>query len=133
MDQDAKNSTLYGRFRILAAGAVVVGGLVVPAGNGAAAKTFVTGEEFRVMCTSNWGNPAYLEMYAACRAYVAAVADVLAGGQTVGVHRACFDGEVTKGGATKAVVTWMRKHPERKGLSATQMAAAALAQTYPCS
>lgn len=106
--------------------------LLAPTHQAAQAKTFVTGEEFRVMCTSNWGNPAYLEMYAACRAYVAAVADVLAGGQAVSSYRACFDQEVTKGRATTAVVAWMRQHPDHKELTATQMAAAALAQSYPC-
>ncbi len=85
------------------------------------------------MCTSNWGNIAYLEMYAACRAYVAGVADVLADGQSVGNNRACFDQETTKGRATEAVIAWMRANPKRKDLTAVQITATALAQKYPCS
>ncbi|MEM8685990.1 MAG: Rap1a/Tai family immunity protein [Pseudomonadota bacterium] len=93
---------------------------------------FVSGAEFRVMCTSNWGNPAYLEMYAACRAYVAAVADILAQGQAVASYRACFDEDVSKGRAAEAVIAWLRNHPGERNLSATQLAASALARTYPC-
>ncbi len=85
------------------------------------------------MCTSNWGNIAYLEMYAACRAYVAAVADVLAAGQPVGNNRACFGDDATKGRATETVIAWMRAHPQRKNLSTVQITARALAQKYPCS
>lgn len=93
---------------------------------------FVSGAEFRVMCTSNWGNPAYLEMYAACRAYVAAVADILAQGHAVASYRACLGEDVSKGRAAETVIAWLRNHPDQTGLSATQLAASALARAYPC-
>ncbi|NNF79127.1 MAG: hypothetical protein HKN05_13950 [Rhizobiales bacterium] len=99
----------------------------------APSEPFVSSEGFWVMCTSDWGNIAYLEMYAACRAYVAAVADVLAAGQPVGNNRACFSDDATKGRATETVIAWMRAHPQRKDLSAVQITARALAQKYPCS
>jgi len=142
---DVKNSTFWRRFRLLAArtstgiGLLVMALIVsVPAGRSSQAQAapsepFVSSEGFWVMCTSNWGNVAYLEMYAACRAYVAAVADVLAAGQPVGNNRACFNDDATKGRATETVIAWMRAHPQRKDLSAVQITATALAQKYPCS
>ena len=141
---DVKNSTFFNGFRGLGLRAVRAFGLVMLACliaapfairsevRAAPAEPFVSGEGFRVMCTSTWGHVAYLEMYAACRAYVAAVADMLADGQPVGNLRACFSEDTTKGRATEAVIAWMRAHPERKDLSAVQMTATALAQKYPC-
>ncbi len=140
MRADVKNSTVcdrFGRQIRCALGAGLLAwlawsGTVYAQARGAPDAPFVSGAEFRVMCTSNWGNPAYLEMYAACRAYVAAVADILATGRAVASHRACFDEEVSKGRAAEAVISWLRNHPGETGLTATQLAASALARTYPC-
>lgn len=145
MRADVKNSTFSWRFRLFTARKYAQVGLFamalivsVPIGTrsqaqAAPSEPFVSSEGFWVMCTSDWGNIAYLEMYAACRAYVAAVADVLAAGQPVGNNRACFHDDATKGRATEAVIAWMRAHPQRKDLSAVQITATALAQKYPCS
>ncbi len=145
MSKDAKNSPCFGRVlrlrRCAAAGALMLGTalfIAVPMGEGADARAeahepLVSASSFRVMCTSDWGHVAYLEMYAACRAYVSAVADILLAGQSVGNARACLDQEVTKGQATEAVVAWMRAHPKSQDLTAVEMAALALAQKYPCS
>ncbi|MCP5081257.1 MAG: hypothetical protein GY948_06120 [Alphaproteobacteria bacterium] len=145
MCADVKNSTFDCRFRLhaarksaridLLAVALIVSVLIGTRSQAQAtpSEPFVSSEGFWVMCTSNWGNIAYLEMYAACRAYVAVVADVLAAGQPVGNNRACFNDDATKGQATEVVIAWMRAHPQRKDLSAVQITAAALAQKYPCS
>lgn len=146
MRADVKNSTICQRVsRVLARRSAAVLAMVaaltiaVPlpgtAQNSSSNEPFVSGESLRVMCTSSWGHMAYLEMYAACRAYVAGIADVLADGQVVANSRACFGPEATKGQATEAVVAWMRAHPETetKGLTAVQITTMALAQKYPCS
>ncbi|MEM1199247.1 MAG: Rap1a/Tai family immunity protein [Pseudomonadota bacterium] len=140
MRVDVKNSTVCERFgcqiRCVLAAAVLawlaVSGTLHAQTRNAPDAPFVSGAEFRVMCTSNWGNPAYLEMYAACRAYVSAVADILAQGQVVASVRACFDEEVSKGRIVESVITWLRNHPGETELTATQLAASALARTYPC-
>ncbi len=134
---DVKNSTACGRFGPRGLGIALLvwlalAGSVHGQARSAPDAPFVSGAEFRVMCTSNWGNPAYLEMYAACRAYVAAVADILAQGEAVASYRACFDEDVSKGRAAEAVITWLRNHPGQTERSATQLAASALARTYPC-
>lgn len=144
MRDDVKNSTLRRNFSrswggkfamstLLAVGLAIAAPLQPTAQARSANEPFVSGESFWVMCTSTWGHVAYLEMYAACRAYVAGIADVLGEGQAVANNRACFGEEASKGRATEAVIAWMRAHPERKGLSAVQITATALAQKYPCS
>ena len=138
---DAKISTTWGRFGCrmkcaLGAAFLMLAVLTCDAhsqARNAPDAPFVSGAEFRVMCTSNWGHRAYLEMYAACRAYVAAVADILAQGHAVASYRACFDEDVSKGRAAEVVIAWLRNHPDQTELTATQLAASALARTYPCS
>lgn len=140
MKTDVKNSTFARAFRRLVEGGGTAGLMIALAillnvttpVQAARSERFVSTESFWVMCTSDWGNVAYLEMYAACRAYVAGVADVLADGQAVGDVKACINEDATKGQATEAVIAWMRAHPERKKLSAVQITASALAQKYPC-
>ncbi len=140
MKTDVKNSTFAGTFwrSTLGGGTaalMIALGICLNAAAGAQAarsERFVSTESFWVMCTSDWGNVAYLEMYAACRAYVSGVADVLADGQAVGNVKACINEDATKGQATEAVIAWMRAHPERKELTAVQITASALAQKYPC-
>ena len=140
MKTDVKNSTFavaYWRSSVGGALAAMVIALaiaftLVAAAQAARSERFVSTESFWVMCTSNWGNVAYLEMYAACRAYVSGVADVLADGQAVGNVKACINEDATKGQATEAVIAWMRAHPNRKELTAVQITASALAQKYPC-
>ena len=140
MKTDVKNSTFawtFGRSALAGGGAALMLALgiclnLVANAHAARSERFVSPESFWVMCTSDWGNVAYLEMYAACRAYVSGVADVLAEGQAVGNVKACISEEATKGQATEAVIAWMRAHPERKELTAVQITAAALAQKYPC-
>ncbi len=140
MKTDVKNSTFTRTFWRSALGgstaalmiALCICLNVATGAQAARSERFGSTESFWVMCTSNWGNVAYLEMYAACRAYVSGVADVLADGQAVGNVKACINEDATKGQATEAVIAWMRAHPERKELTAVQITAAALAQKYPC-
>ena len=65
-----KRSILYRSFLITLV-------MLISAGASVDARTFTTARELQVTCTSTWGNRAYYEMYAACRAYVIAVADTL--------------------------------------------------------
>ncbi len=67
----------------------------------AAAKPIVSAQELQVSCTSNWGNRAYYEMYAACRAYVSGVADALAVAEPL---RICPPDGTDKGRLTEAVI-----------------------------
>ena len=65
------------------------------------ARTFTTARELQVTCTSNWGNRAYYEMYAACRAYVVAVADTLLEGSPPGI---CPADHVNRGQLAETVM-----------------------------
>ena len=140
MGEDVKNSTVWARRlrKLLAAGLLITGfaagnvGTAAGEEHKAGADPLVPGGQLWVMCTSDWGHTAYLEMYAACRAYIAAVADMMDAGAVLGNHRACLPDEATKGQVTEAVIAWMRSHPDQRGQLAAQATARALAQSFPC-
>ncbi len=92
----------------------------------------VSAKELIVSCTSDWGNIAYLEMYASCRAYISGVADILASGQAVGSTRACLPHDITKGKVTEAVIKRMKSQASQESGNAATLVALALARDFPC-
>ena len=84
-------------------------------------------------CTADFFTPTYFESYAACRAYVIAVADVLSTGDSVAGFKACILPNASKADITERVVGWLEAHPSRRsGSQAHRLVAEAIASAYPC-
>lgn len=49
-----------------------------------------------------------------------------------GTHKACPPGEIDLSQVTKAVVAWLKNHPDILDDSAARLVARALEETYPC-
>ena len=96
----------------------------------ATAQTISTGQSLRERCaTVQLINPsAGLH----CRGYIGAVADILAGGDTVAGYRACPPAEISREELVRSVKAWLDKHSERLQPPAFRLAARALSESFPC-
>ncbi len=83
-------------------------------------------------CSTPFGAATFRQNYAACRAYIAAVADFMASGRQIGKYRACLPADFSKNDMTDRATKWMKNNPDRHGVPAFELAAAALTAAYPC-
>jgi hypothetical protein len=67
-----------------------------------------------------------------CVAYLAGVADAMAGGNSVGGRRACISKEVVAGQLVDIAVNYLRSHANGRHVMAVRLIAAAMAETFPC-
>ena len=107
---------------------------VAVAGPSADARDATRGASLWTGCTADFFAPTYYESYAACRAYVLGVADVLTTGNDIDGIRACMPDKATKADITEAVIAWLDANPgERHSSAAHVLVARALQRKYPCS
>jgi len=133
------------------AGAVIAGlaALIVPALPAGAQKSpisgFISGNKLLELC----GSPFGTDNQAWCDGYIIGVADALtlteavsavaASGATSGetdpaIQRYyCLGANVTLGQTSLAVLNYLKAHPERLDMIASQLVIAALAEAFPCS
>jgi hypothetical protein len=93
----------------------------------AAHADFKGGEELYELCT----RPDDVRAHSFCVGYVAAIGDVLGDGVVSG-WRACLPSKATQGEVARIAIQWMKAHPENRGFGASDVAAQALAHSYPC-
>lgn len=101
--------------------------------NTAQARQPTEGASLWTGCTADFFSPAYYESYAACRAYVIGIADVLTAGDTVAGRKACIPKGVSKADITEKVVAWLEASPDRRNdTMAHALVAEAISTAYPC-
>ncbi|NNE24671.1 MAG: hypothetical protein HKN11_18885 [Rhizobiales bacterium] len=84
-------------------------------------------------CSADFFTQAYYESYAACRAYVVGIADVLTGGDSVAGHKACIPKGTSKADITEKAVSWLEASSSRLNEApAHQLVAEAISKAYPC-
>lgn len=84
-------------------------------------------------CSADFFSPAYYESYAACRAYVIGIADVLTAGDSVAGHKACIPRNASKADITEKVVAWLEASTDRRNdAPAHALVAEAISRAYPC-
>jgi hypothetical protein len=67
-----------------------------------------------------------------CVAYLAGVADAMAGGNSVGGRRACISKQVVAGQLVDIAVNYLRSHASGRHLRAAPLVATAMAEAFPC-
>ena len=67
-----------------------------------------------------------------CHSYVAGVADVLLGGDTIAGWRACYTEGVSYEQFAAVVKRWLEDHPESWHFNASGLVAKALSNAFPC-
>ena len=82
--------------------------------NSAQAREPTEGASLWTGCTADFFSPAYYERYAACRAYVIGIADVLTAGDSVAGRKACIPKAASKADITEKVVAWLEASPDRR-------------------
>lgn len=91
---------------------------------------FKSGEELYQLCVK----PDDARANSFCVGYVAAIADALGTGDgVISGWRACLPSGATQGEVAKVAIQWLKGHPENRAFGASDVAAQALANTYPCS
>ena len=99
----------------------------------AAARDATSGSSLWAGCSADFDQQTYYESYAACRAYVIGVADVLTGGDSVTGQRACIPDGTSKAEITERVIGWLRANPAKRGeRPAHALVTEAIATAYPC-
>ncbi len=99
----------------------------------AAAREPTSGSSLWTGCSADFFSQAYYESYAACRAYVIGVADVLSAGDSIGAHRACIPDNASKADITETVIGWLEAHPSPlNDKAAHALVAEAISIAYPC-
>lgn len=93
-----------------------------------AVAVFFTGNDILARCQSS-----ELNVWADCLGYVSAIADTLAGGNTISGYRACPSRNVTRGQVRDVVVSWLIANPASRHFTANSVTAAALSVAFPCS
>ncbi len=84
-------------------------------------------------CNANPFSQTYFEQYAACRAYIIAIADGLSGSGRVAGVTACIPAKASKADITGSVIGWLKGNRGRRtDTDAHRLVAEALASAYPC-
>lgn len=84
-------------------------------------------------CNANPFSQTYFEQYAACRAYIIAIADGLSGSGRVAGVTACIPAKASKADITESVIGWLKGNRGRRtDTDAHRLVAEALALAYPC-
>ena len=84
------------------------------------------GNDILLVCTAPQGATG-------CVAYLAGIADAMAGGNPVGGMRACIPKEVVTGQLVDITVNYLRGHANERHTMAAHLIAAAMAEAFPCS
>ena len=101
--------------------------------NGAFAREPTRGASLWTGCSADFFTQAYYESYAACRAYVIGVADVLTAGDSVAGHKACIPKGASKADITEKVISWLEASSARHNEApAHALVAEAISKAYPC-
>ena len=109
--------------------AVTAAALLIGSVSPCAAAGFLSGNDLYDMCQATSSDQVRT---ADCLGYVTAVADVLSR-QSIEGFRACIPSVgVDRGQLKDEVATWLKEHPENRQYVASSLAAAALAQAFPC-
>ena len=110
--------------------AVLLAVLVIPQ---SAAREPTDGVSLWTGCSTNYFSRSYYESYAACRAYITGVADVLSSGDKIAGHTACIPDTASKADITERVIGWLEANPvSRQGRPAHVLVAEAISTAYPC-
>ena len=89
-------------------------------------------KSLRIGCTADFFTNTYYESYAACRAYIIGIADVMSAGGSVDGRKACIPDNASKADVTDSVVAWLRSRSDRRHGYAHAVVAEAIADNYPC-
>ena len=84
------------------------------------------GNDILILCTAPQATKG-------CVAYLAGVVNSMAGGNSVGGHRACIPKEVVTGQIVDIAVNYLRSHANERHTMAAHLIAAAMAEAFPCS
>lgn len=99
----------------------------------ASARAPTRGASLWTGCAADFFSPSYYESYAACRAYVIGIADVLGSGDSVAGKRACIPDGTSKADITEKVVSWLEASSSRRNEApAHALVAEAISTAYPC-
>ena len=93
---------------------------------GEARAEFYSGDLLWDLCTTRGD-----ESQRACLGFIAAAADALSA-QEDGRRQACIPIDIRLGPVRDVVVAYLRAHPEDRYKTAISLAAAALAEAFPC-
>ncbi len=97
------------------------------------ARDTTSGSSLWTGCSAEFDSQTFYESYAACRAYVIGLADVMSGADSIAGRRACIPDATSKADITERVIGWLRANPARRGeLPAHILVAEAIATAFPC-
>jgi len=103
---------------------------VLSAGRAEADSSFRSGNELFRECTADTEQPA---QQATCFGYVAAISDVLDGGNPINGYRVCQPKTgVNLGQMKDIVVQWLQRNPQDRHRAAAGLVAKALSEAFPC-
>ena len=96
----------------------------------AAAQTITSGQTLRERCASVQLISPSAGLH--CRGYIGAVADILAGGNTIDGYRACPPADLRREDLVGSVRSWLDQHQEHLQSPAFRLTAKAVSERYPC-
>lgn len=115
---------------------LILPGLVVAAlavAGGALARRSTEGSSLWTGCSADYFSQTYYESYAACRAYIIGIADVLSSGDSIAGRHACIPDNASKADITERVIGWLEAKPSlRVEMPAHTLVAEAISKAYPC-
>jgi len=116
-------------FRRVACAILLAGALHAPP---AMAGLYITGNDLYADCSVPKENPVYYSRTERCTGYITGVVDATEGTRQLQGRPFCVPDNITLGQITEVVLNYLQTHGDTRGLNASALVIAALAENWHC-